>query len=120
MRIIIFSVIASIMMVSAVTMVIPVPVMAAVNSGDSNKTDVWRAMRQGGLTDIGKNIYGGEEGTDFRLLTFRLIRRFLEVLGVVFLVLTVYAGFKWMTAGGNSEQIDEAKALLRNAVIGLA
>ncbi len=43
-----------------------------------------------------------------------------SVLGVVFLVLTVYAGFQWMTAGGNTEQIDKSKALLRNAVIGLA
>ncbi len=42
------------------------------------------------------------------------------VLGMIFLVIVVYAGFRWMTAGGNTEQIDEAKQLIRNATIGLA
>lgn len=48
------------------------------------------------------------------------INLFLSLFGLVFLVLTVYAGVKWMTAGGNTEQIDAAKSMLRNAAIGLA
>jgi len=42
------------------------------------------------------------------------------VLGMIFLVIVVYAGFRWMTAGGNSEQIEESKQLIKNAAIGLA
>jgi hypothetical protein len=41
------------------------------------------------------------------------------VLGVLFVCLTVYAGFLWMTAGGNEEHIEKAKKLLFRAVIGL-
>jgi len=44
----------------------------------------------------------------------------LSLLGVIFLVLTVYAGFLWMTAGGNEEQITKAKTMIRNSIIGLA
>lgn len=43
----------------------------------------------------------------------------LAFLGVIFLVLTVYSGFQWMTAGGNEEKITEAKKRLINAVLGL-
>src|SRR3989338_9389873 len=44
----------------------------------------------------------------------------LGFLGIVALGLIIYAGFLWMTARGNEEQVKKAKALLKNAVIGLA
>lgn len=47
------------------------------------------------------------------------IAALLSILGIVFLVLTIYAGILWMTAGGNSDQVKKAKAILVNAVIGL-
>jgi hypothetical protein len=43
----------------------------------------------------------------------------LSFVGVIFLVLTVYAGLMWMTAQGNSAKVEKAKDLLINAVIGL-
>lgn len=48
-----------------------------------------------------------------------LISVVLSVLGVVLLVLVIYAGILWMTAGGDSGKVDKAKALITNAVIGL-
>ncbi len=57
---------------------------------------------------------------DIRLIIARIIRAALGLLGIVMVVLTLYAGFLWMTAGGNEEQIGRAKKILRNAVIGLA
>jgi len=48
-----------------------------------------------------------------------LVGLILSFIGIIFLVLTVYAGFLWMTAQGNSGQVDKAKDLLVNAVIGL-
>ncbi|MBI2051088.1 MAG: hypothetical protein HYT31_04815 [Parcubacteria group bacterium] len=41
---------------------------------------------------------------------------FVALIGVIMII---YAGFKWMTAGGNEEQIKEAKGHIRNAVIGI-
>jgi len=43
----------------------------------------------------------------------------LSFIGIIFLVLTVYAGIMWMTAQGNAGQVDKAKDLLINAIIGL-
>ncbi|MBU0731724.1 pilin [Patescibacteria group bacterium] len=43
----------------------------------------------------------------------------LGFLGIIFLVLTIYGGFLWMTARGNEEQVKKAKQVLTGAVIGL-
>ncbi len=49
----------------------------------------------------------------------RLILYALTFVGVIFLILTVYAGFTWMTAGGNEEKIKKAKKIITNSIIGL-
>ncbi len=43
----------------------------------------------------------------------------LSFVGVLFLILMIYAGLTWMTAGGNKEQVSKAKTLMINAVLGL-
>ena len=48
-----------------------------------------------------------------------LITVVLSVLALIFLVLTIMAGFKWMNAGGNDEDVKKAQASLKNAIIGL-
>ncbi|OGH88009.1 MAG: hypothetical protein A3J93_02455 [Candidatus Magasanikbacteria bacterium RIFOXYC2_FULL_42_28] len=57
---------------------------------------------------------------DPRQIVANIIRVALEFLGMLFFVFTLYAGFLWMTAGGNDEQVTKAKSLLTQAVIGLA
>lgn len=49
----------------------------------------------------------------------KIIYIILSFLGIIFVVLTVYAGFLWMTAGGNEETVKKAKKWLENAVIGI-
>lgn len=49
----------------------------------------------------------------------QIINVILGFLGIIFLVLVIYAGFLWMTAGGNSDKVDKAKSILIQAVIGL-
>lgn len=43
----------------------------------------------------------------------------LGLLGVVLVVLVIYAGFIWMTAQGNDEKIKKAKGMITSAVIGM-
>lgn len=43
----------------------------------------------------------------------------ITFLGLIFLVLIIFGGFKWMTAGGNEEQVTKAKGFIKNAAIGL-
>lgn len=43
----------------------------------------------------------------------------LALIGVIFLVLVVYGGFIWMTAGGDTDKVGKAKQMITNGVIGL-
>lgn len=48
-----------------------------------------------------------------------VIQASLGLLGIIFLVLIISAGFKWMTASGNEEKATEAKDMIYRAIIGL-
>ena len=57
--------------------------------------------------------------TDLPTIIGRIINIFLGFLGVVFLVLLIYAGYLWMTSGGDATKVQQAQNTIRNAVIGL-
>src|SRR3989338_2396910 len=42
------------------------------------------------------------------------------LLGVISIVIVIYGGFIWMTAGGSEEAVDKAKKTLANGAIGIA
>lgn len=63
---------------------------------------------------------GGKPKADIATIVGNVLKIILTLLGVILLILVVYAGFLWMTAGGNPEQVTKAKQYLANAVIGLA
>ena len=50
----------------------------------------------------------------------RLIRVVLGFLGIIAVIIVLMGGFKWMTAGGNDEKVQDAKKMLIAGVIGLA
>lgn len=97
------------------------------------ETPFERQQREGTFRDPGANPFlgqlaetGGELPVEYTaqsgnpfLLVARIVRVFLGFLGVGTIVLMVWAGARWMTAGGNEEQVNKAKRTLRNAVIGL-
>ena len=49
-----------------------------------------------------------------------VIKIVLSFLGVIFIILIIYAGFMWMTSAGNEEKITKAKKTMVAAVIGVA
>ncbi len=66
--------------------------------------------------------YGEETGlgnSDLRSTVARIINVILSLLGIIFIVLTLYSGFTWMTAGGNESKAETARKILFSAVIGL-
>jgi len=48
-----------------------------------------------------------------------IIETILGFIGVIILILLIYAGFLWMTAGGSEDKVKKAKTIMKNAVIGL-
>ncbi len=59
------------------------------------------------------------EAVDPRLIVSNIVRLALGLVATIIFVLMVFAGYKWMTAGGNEEQIAESKGTIYNATIGL-
>lgn len=43
----------------------------------------------------------------------------LSILGVIFIFIVIIAGYKWMTAQGNEDQVTKAKDSVTRATIGL-
>ena len=48
-----------------------------------------------------------------------LINVFLGLLGIIFLLLIIYAGFLWMTAAGDDGKVKNAKNIMITSVVGL-
>lgn len=44
---------------------------------------------------------------------------FLSVVGIIAVVMIMYGGFRWITAGGNPSRIGAAKEIIQSAIIGL-
>jgi hypothetical protein len=65
--------------------------------------------------------YAGYEiiSDDPFFLISTIINLILSFLGVIFLILMIYGGYQWMTAGGDEQKVEKAKGLIRNAIIGL-
>ena len=57
---------------------------------------------------------------DIRTTISKIIKTAMSLLGIVAVVIILIGGFKWMTAGGNDEQVGEAKKWIFSGVIGLA
>lgn len=73
------------------------------------------------VSDLGLS-YGADTGlgnTDVRTTIARIIRVAMSLLGIVAVVIVLIGGFKWMTAGGNDDQVGEAKKWIFSGVIGL-
>ncbi len=74
------------------------------------------------LSDTGNTVYGQTAVTDSGELADKIggiINVILGFLGIIFLILIIYAGFLWMTAGGNDETVGKARKILINSTIGL-
>jgi len=48
-----------------------------------------------------------------------IIQVVLGLLGTIFVILMIYAGILWMTAGGKDEQVKKAQNIIQRAAIGL-
>jgi hypothetical protein len=43
----------------------------------------------------------------------------LSILGIIFLIVVIYGGITWMTAGGNEENVSKGRKMLIEGTIGL-
>lgn len=67
-------------------------------------------------TAFGKNA---SLNTDLPAVIGTFIKAALSFVGVIFLVLVIYGGFLWMTAGGSEQNVTKAKGIITSAIIGM-
>lgn len=71
------------------------------------------------LLDTGEAGFGTREPRPLTVTVGKIINSVLTILGIVAVALILYAGFLWMTARGNEQQVEKARSILTQAVIGL-
>ncbi len=62
----------------------------------------------------------GKPSIEFVPAWVNFLNGMLFLMGALFMVNIIYAGYLWFMAKGNEEQVTRAKSLMINAVIGLA
>lgn len=93
----------------SISLLLPAASLAQLSPGNYGLNDTAQAGYGEGVTSNG-NI-----GT---YLGSYVIQPVLGLMGILFLLLTVYAGFLWMTAQGDDSKVKKAKDILTAAVIG--
>ncbi len=61
----------------------------------------------------------GTTETTFAETMGTVVRAALSMVGIIFTVLMVYAGYLWMTARGEEEKVNKAIKIIQAAIIGL-
>ncbi|MFZ4632202.1 MAG: hypothetical protein ACOYL8_03305 [Patescibacteria group bacterium] len=57
--------------------------------------------------------------SDLLTVVASLVQLALSVMGVVFVIFMIYAGFLWLTAAGNDQKVDKSKTILFQSILGL-
>ncbi len=74
--------------------------------------------KTGGLTgSIKADTYSSEDAV--LSVIGNIINVILGFVGIIFFVQMFYAGFRWMSSGGNEEVVTESKQTIKSAVIGM-
>ncbi len=78
-----------------------------------------------GLKDANNNLNfvgskaGANTAADLPTLVGGIISAALTLVGIIFLILMVYAGYLWMTAAGEEAQVEKAQNIIKASIIGI-
>ena len=81
--------------------------------------DYWGGSTQRQYVNTNSGLADGSAARDPRQIIVDVIKVILGFLGILAVVIILFAGFKWMTAGGNEENVAGAKKMLIAGIIGL-
>jgi amino acid transporter len=92
--------------------------LATTPTGDESP---WlKKVQDSGLKQIGNTSYEvDDKPSDLREIIANIIQIVIGMLGVIFSILILVGGYRWMTAGGNQEKVTSAQKTITTAAIGL-
>jgi len=100
----------------AATATLASPMSALAQTG-SNPYDT--ARTRVGQVGTAAGINTGQDENTLLNMIGNIINIVLGFLGVLLLCYILYAGFLWMTAGGEKGKVETAVTMIKNAIIGL-
>lgn len=96
------------------------PAIFSVQADTCSSTETYTFEKCSGINDVAPAI-GYPKGTEMPIEYYigTGLSLLFSLLGIIFLVLTIYAGIQWMTAQGNTSHVEKAKSTLVKAIAGL-
>lgn len=107
-------VISLICMVLTMVLSVALPALAQTPTTTPTTTDQFGLGAVGGATGLSKG-----KTEDLRVVIGNIIKTALSFLGVVAIVIILIGGFKYMTAGGDTEKVKNAQNYIMYGIIGL-
>jgi amino acid transporter len=77
------------------------------------------ALGQFGLDEMTELEISTNASTNLTSMIVGVINVVLGFLGVIAVVIILFAGFKWMTAAGSEEKVKDAETMIIQAIMGL-
>jgi hypothetical protein len=77
------------------------------------------AEREAQLQAAGGPKGAGLIASDPRWIVANIVRLLLSLVGIILFCFMFYAGYLWLTAAGNEEQVEHAKTIIKNSIMGL-
>lgn len=97
----------------AFLLVVPVLAVATQVGAAAGDLDPWGGKKDNIQSSTG---LGDKDPRDIAAAVIKVVLGFLGIVAVVIILL---GGFKWMTAAGNEDKVEEAKKLISAGIIGL-
>ncbi len=73
----------------------------------------------GSCDDVKEDVEDGQGGSKLNTLIAQIINIFSVVVGIVAVIMIIYGGFRYITSGGDANNISTAKNVILYAIIGL-
>ncbi len=113
-----FKSIATLLLLTAV-MILPYFVFAQTASSTTVTENANPITMLQNVAASGTGPYAAADENSLPTIMGLVINAALSLLGIIFIILMIVAGYKWMTASGNEEKVDESKSTIKRAIIGL-
>lgn len=97
----------TLVVIAVLTLIVPVFVFASV------------AYAQPIGLNYAANLGLASTDQDPRIMAVNVVKFLMTFLGIIAVTVILLGGFKWMTASGNDDKVQEAKKLIMAGVIGL-
>lgn len=101
----------------SLTAILIVPYLVFAQVSGASEGDVGMLKRLETVAGTGGYVVG--ESSNLTAVVGTIIQSVLSLLGAIFVILMVYAGYTWMMASGNESKVEKAQGIIKTSIIGL-